>query len=97
MYSLKYGTVPIVRKTGGLADTVFDWDEMKSFGSRDGNGFSFVHYDGFGLYDAVQRALEYFSNKNIWKLLQRNGMKQDFSWDSSAKKYLSIYKQAARK
>ncbi len=97
MYSLKYGSVPVVRKTGGLADTVFDWDEMKSLGNYDGNGFSFENYNGFALHDAIQRALNYFKLPDLWKLMQKNGMQMDFSWDSSARKYLALYRHALKK
>lgn len=97
MYSLKYGTVPVVRKTGGLADTVFDWDEMKAYGNYDGNGFSFEEYNGFALNDAVKRALQYFELKEVWRTLQKNGMSMDFSWNNSAIKYLALYRNALGK
>lgn len=97
IYSLKYGTVPIVRKTGGLADTVRDWDEMKSYGSETGNGFSFVHYDGFGLTNAVERAISAFGNKVVWQKIIKNGMRCDYSWQNSAKKYVDLYKIAKSK
>jgi len=97
IYSLKYGTVPIVRKTGGLADTVQDWDEMKSFGLETGNGFSFENYDGFGLTNAVDRALKYFENKKTWNQIIKNGMSKNFSWQNSAKKYIELYHKAVVK
>ncbi|RMD51501.1 MAG: glycogen synthase GlgA [Ignavibacteria bacterium] len=97
MYSLKYGTVPVVRKTGGLADTVFDWDEMKAYGNYEGNGFSFEEYNGFALNDAVKRALQYFELKEVWRTLQNNGMSMDFSWNKSAIKYLALYRNALGK
>ena len=97
IYSLKYGTVPIVRKTGGLADTVQDWDEMKSFGFDTGNGFSFNDYNGFGLTNAVERAISYFHDKQTWNKIVKNGMTKDFSWEKSADKYITLYKKAIEK
>lgn len=94
IYSLKYGTVPIVRKTGGLADTVKDWDEEKSFGFDHGNGFSFYDYSSFALYSSVERAVNTFKHKDTWKKIQLNGMNMDFSWDKSAEKYMELYKMA---
>jgi starch synthase len=94
IYSLKYGTVPIVRKTGGLADTVKDWDEQNHYGFKDGNGFSFYDYSGFALFKSVERAVNTFKQKNIWKKIQTNGMKADFSWARSAEKYIELYKMA---
>jgi starch synthase len=89
IYSLKYGTVPVVRKTGGLADTVIDGD--------DGNGFTFVEYSGKAMYEALQRAIDAFSNKPLWRKIQQNGMKAVFSWENSAKEYLNLYKKALDK
>ena len=94
IYSLKYGTVPIVRKTGGLADTVKDWDEQSHYGFKDGNGFSFYDYSGYALFKSVERAVNTFKQKNIWKKIQTNGMKLDFSWTRSAEKYIELYKLA---
>ena len=98
MYSLRYGTVPIVRKTGGLADTVHDWDEYKAEGLDIGNGFSFIDTTGYALSTSVYRAVEVFKNKPLWHRIQMNGMKRDFSWRASAKKYVALYEKAmARK
>ena len=94
VYSLKYGTVPIVRKTGGLADTVKDWDEQNHYGFKDGNGFSFYDASGFALFKSVERAVNTFKHKDIWNKIQSNGMKADFSWEKSAEKYLELYKLA---
>ncbi len=87
MYSLRYGTVPIVRKTGGLADTVFDYHEFHG----EGNGFSFVDFASHGLLDAVRRACGLFQDKARWTEVQKRGMKGDFSWKRSAARYLEIY------
>ncbi len=97
IYSLKYGTVPIVRKTGGLADTVQDWDEFKSMGQELGDGFSFNDATGYALYTTVQRAIETFKNKETWRKIQQNGMKRDYSWTVSAKKYVTLYELATKK
>jgi starch synthase len=94
IYSLKYGTVPIVRKTGGLADTVKDWDEQSHYGFKDGNGFSFYDYSGYALFKSVERAVNTFKQKNIWRKIQSNGMRLDFSWTRSAEKYIELYKLA---
>ena len=87
MFSLLYGTVPIVRKTGGLADTVFDYHE---FGGQ-GNGFSFVDFASHALLDAVKRACALFRDRDAWRQIQARGMKGDFSWKRSAERYLEIY------
>jgi len=94
IYSLKYGTVPIVRKTGGLADTVLDWHEMAHLGKDTGTGISFMDYNTHALVSSVGRALELFQNKEIWSQIIQNGMKQDFSWSVSAKEYIELYKKA---
>lgn len=97
IYSLKYGAVPIVRKTGGLADTVYDWNEFNSMGMDTGTGFSFNDYSGYALELSVKRAIGDFHNKPVWKKIQRNGMLKDFSWKSSAEKYLQLYSSAINK
>jgi starch synthase len=97
IYSLKYGTVPVVRKTGGLADTVQDWGEYNTHGADTGTGFSFVNYQPQPLIHAVQRAVNDFHNKPVWKKIQTNGMKKDFSWKKSALKYNEIYEKAKSK
>ena len=90
MYSLLYGTVPIVRKTGGLADTVIDADQ---FPER-GNGFVFEEYKPEALFGAIQRALNAFADKERWRSIMLRGMKEDFSWERSARKYLELYDKA---
>ncbi len=97
IYSLKYGTVPIVRKTGGLADTVQDWHESVSQGEKGGDGFSFSEPSGYALFSTVHRAIETFKDKKTWKTIQMNGMKRDYSWSESAKKYMELYKKAIEK
>ena len=97
IYSLKYGTVPIVRKTGGLADTVTDYDEYLQMGKETGNGFSFTEYNGFELTGAIERALKYYQDKKVWNTIIRNGMAEDYSWTKSAEKYVELYKKALKK
>jgi starch synthase len=96
MYSLRYGTVPIVRKTGGLADTVQDWHEFEAQGMEIGNGFSFNDASGYALSTSVARALSLFKNKQLWHKIQMNGMKRDFSWNASARKYVTLYERAMK-
>lgn len=97
MYSLKYGTVPIVRKTGGLADTVQDWHEYLASGKTIGDGFSFNDASGFALYTTVRRAIETFHDKVTWRKIQLNGMGRDYSWEASARKYIELYRKAMAK
>jgi starch synthase len=97
IYSLKYGTVPVVRKTGGLADTVHDWDELHHFGLDTGTGFTFNDYSGYALFKSVERAVNCFHVKSAWKKIQKNGMSKDHSWKNSAEKYIELYKLAMAK
>ncbi|MGA7838933.1 MAG: glycosyltransferase, partial [Ignavibacteriaceae bacterium] len=88
MYSLMYGTVPVVRETGGLADTVKKYEP----GSNDGNGFMFKKYNATDMVKEIKRALKIFQDQKEWAKIIKNGMKSDFSWNSSAKKYVELYK-----
>jgi starch synthase len=87
LYSLRYGTLPIVRATGGLADTVADAGEMGQ-----GTGFSFSQYTPGALVAAVRRALAAYRHPETWQQMQRRGMKQDHSWDASAREYVKVYR-----
>ena len=89
LYSLKYGTIPIVRATGGLKDSVERFDPA----SGKGNGFTFQAYGGTGLLDAVDQALAVFKKKGCWTTLMWNAMTADHSWSRSAREYLSLYKR----
>ncbi len=89
MYSLKYGAVPIVRKTGGLADTVELWNPR----TGEGTGIVFETYDSFGLYWAVSEALKTYKQRGPFRKLQQNGMAMDFSWDHQVAKYETLYRQ----
>ncbi len=88
MYSLIYGTVPVVRETGGLADTVINYDEKTGAG----NGFVFKKYTSSAFIKELRRAVNIFQDKKTWNKIMKNGMKSDFSWTSSAKKYVELYK-----
>nr|MBN2277674.1 glycogen synthase GlgA [candidate division Zixibacteria bacterium] len=87
MYSLKYGTVPVVRKTGGLADTVIDFDER----NLTGTGFVFEKYDSMELLAAIRKAVQLYSRRRIWHKIVKQGMSRDFSWDNSARRYIELY------
>ena len=90
MYSQRYGTIPIVRKTGGLADTVTDTlPETLVIGSA--SGLVFNEASAGALLEAIKRALILYSVPNIWKKMQVNAMSQDFSWQRSAEQYLALY------
>lgn len=86
MVSMRYGTVPIVRKTGGLADTVFEGK----------NGFVFENYTTAEMLDAIKRAQAVYKNKDLMRNLAMEGMREDLSWDRSAKEYVKLYEEAIR-
>jgi len=92
MYSLRYGTVPIVRATGGLFDTVRDFDPATGRGT----GFTFAPYEPWALMDAISRALAAYRRRDWWRKLMRAGMRQNHAWDVSAREYVKVYSQAAR-
>jgi starch synthase len=87
MYSLKYGTVPIVRRTGGLADSVQMWDPH----TRQGTGIVFNDYDAPAVRWALHTALDLYRDRTAWTQLMRNGMAQDFSWDRQSREYVRVY------
>lgn len=90
MYSMRYGTVPVVRATGGLDDTVTDYNDAAGTGT----GFKFKPYTAAALLEAMERAKAVFANPSNWKTLQVAGMRQDFSWDRSAREYVKLYESA---
>ena len=90
IYSLKYGTVPIVRATGGLDDTIEPWDARTGRGT----GFKFSDYTGEALLATVRQALLAFRDPSSWQMLMRNGMNRDFSWGASAREYGKVYERA---
>ena len=85
IYSLKYGTVPVVRATGGLDDTI------RAFDGKSGTGFKFTEYSPQALWGALGKALETYQQPKVWRRLMLNGMSEDFSWTNSAKQYAKIY------
>jgi len=92
LYSQRYGTVPIVRKTGGLADTVIDV-LPETLNNKTATGFVFNQAASGSLMEAIKRALIVYSQPKTWKQLQINGMQKDYSWNSSAKEYMALYEQ----
>src|SRR5262249_28686751 len=90
MYSLRYGTVPVVRATGGLADTVEEFDPL----ARRGTGFRFDRFEAPDMLAALRRALAVHRQGELWRALQRAGMARDFSWRASTERYLMLYHQA---
>jgi starch synthase len=92
LYSMRYGTVPIVRATGGLADTVQDFDPV----SEKGTGFCFHSFSPEAFKGAILRALEVWNNKFSWSTVMKNGMASDFSWTRSAQQYLDAYQKLIR-
>jgi starch synthase len=92
-YSLRYGTVPIVRATGGLADTVSNYD----LSSDSGTGFSFIKYSAQEMLTEIKRALFVYSDPQRWAALVKRGMSQDWSWERSAARYMELYQKVREK
>ncbi|MBW2621427.1 MAG: glycosyltransferase, partial [Deltaproteobacteria bacterium] len=88
LHALKYGTVPIVRATGGLDDTVIQYNAK----TLSGNGFKFSEFKAVKFLAAIRKAVDLFSDVKNWKTLRLNGMKADFSWDGPALEYLDLYR-----
>ncbi len=93
LISLRYGTIPIVRKTGGLADTIIEYNPK----TGEGNGFVFERYDADELFGTIRRAVDLYKDKGTWRKLVLKAMKCDFSWEGSAKKYIELYKKIKSK
>jgi starch synthase len=93
IYSLKYGTIPVVRATGGLDDTIVNYSPT----ARKGNGFKFTRYDAKEFLDQIRVAMGFYSQPEHWKQLLRNAMTADFSWQRSATAYLQLYRKALEK
>jgi starch synthase len=93
MFSLRYGTIPIVRETGGLKDTIVQYDDI----THEGNGFTFTRYNAHDMLYAIKEAIHFFYHRSTWKYLMKKGMETDFSWEKSAKEYLEVYKKAISK
>ncbi|MDY6987617.1 MAG: glycogen synthase GlgA [Thermodesulfobacteriota bacterium] len=90
IYALKYGTVPVVRATGGLDDTIQPFEQA----SGQGNGFKFAEYKAKDFLAQIKEALRIYDNKADWQLLVENGMRADFSWEKSAQRYVELYEKA---
>jgi len=93
IYSLKYGTIPIVRATGGLDDTIVNYDPL----TKKGNGFKFIQYNAQEFLTQIKVAIDFHSQAEHWKQLLQNAMTSDFSWQRSAKAYLQLYRKALEK
>jgi starch synthase len=89
IYSLKYGTVPVVRSTGGLDDTVDPWDPR----TKKGTGFKFQEYTGDALLRTIHQALQVYRDQTSWQRMMQNGMSKDFSWKISAREYVRMYER----
>lgn len=92
MYSMRYGTVPLVRATGGLDDTVQDFDSATGAGT----GFKFGPYRAAAMLEKIREALYFYNQAEAWKQIQRNGMRTDNSWSNAAKKYIELYEEIPR-
>jgi starch synthase len=92
MYSMRYGTVPVVRATGGLDDTVQSFDSA----SGNGTGFKFGPYAASAMLEKIREALYFYKQPEAWKKIQRNGMTTDNSWSNAAKKYIKLYEEIPR-
>ncbi len=85
---MRYGTIPLVRETGGLRDTVLSYNEI----SGEGNGFTFFNYNAHDMLHTIERAISFYQEQpEIWRTLQIRGMKGDYSWKQSAERYLKLY------
>jgi starch synthase len=92
IYSLRYGTIPVVRATGGLDDTIQNFVAK----TQQGTGFKFEEYDGGALLGCIRAALKAYRDPKVWHVIQANGMAKDFSWKSSAAAYVTLYEAAKR-
>ncbi|KNY27167.1 glycogen synthase GlgA [Pseudobacteroides cellulosolvens] len=93
MFSMRYGTIPLVRETGGLNDTVRPYNEF----TGEGNGFTFANYNAHDMLYTIRRAVEIYQNKPIWEMLVKRVMKEDFRWEKSASEYVELYRRAMEK
>jgi starch synthase len=93
IYSLRYGTVPVVRATGGLDDTIEEYHPSAGTGT----GFKFTKYESAEMLKSLARAVKAFGDQTGWRKLMKNGMAKDFSWEASARKYIQLYRSLARK
>ena len=96
MYAMRFGTVPVVRRVGGLADTVVDHDEPQGPSSCTSTGFAFDNANAPALVRAIRRAADVYREPAAWSALQQRGMRRDFRWRRAAERYLALYMQLAR-
>lgn len=92
MYSMRYGTVPVVRATGGLDDTVEEFDRLR----RTGTGFKFGRYDPSSMLESIHEALYCYADPELWSAVRGNGMRADNSWPAAARRYLELYRAATQ-
>lgn len=92
MFSLRYGTIPIVRETGGLNDTIKSYDEL----TQEGNGFTFANYNAQDMAYTIKRAISFYNQKKQWQVIVKKGMQNDFSWSKSANEYVGLYDKLFR-
>lgn len=90
MEAMRYGVVPIARKTGGLTDSIIDYNPK----TNSGNGFLFESFDQYAFYGTIVRAIETYKYPKVWRGIQKRAMKADFSWDNSAREYMKLFKEA---
>lgn len=88
MIALRYGTIPIVRETGGLSDSVIPYNEF----TKQGNGFGFRNFNHYDMAHVLDYAIDQYNNKEVWDILFKNALKSDYSWNQSAKSYAHLYK-----
>jgi starch synthase len=93
MYSLRYGTIPIVRETGGLADSVLLYDPA----ARTGDGVVFRDNNAEGLRWAIETALDLYQDRATWRRMMQNGMRKDFSWETQGRQYVELFRQLSGK
>ena len=92
LMALRYGTIPIVRETGGLRDTIEAFNKFEMWG----NGFSFYNYNSIELFNCITEAIYIYGQKDIWMKIVGNAMSSDFSWEKSASKYKEMYEELLR-
>jgi starch synthase len=92
LYALRYGTLPLVRRVGGLADTVVD-ETSVSLAEDTATGFAFDEATPQALISAIDRAVDLFHERELWLQVMRRAMAQDFSWGAAARKYVSLYQE----
>jgi starch synthase len=96
MYSLRYGTVPVVRRVGGLADSVIDANH-KTLANKSATGFVFNDYDSSQLAETIERTVATYRQPAVWEQIVRSGMAIDWSWNRSAQRYVEVYRKASER